>query len=173
MNGAAGAAAGGAGGGDEEVLPFEEEGTLLREEGFEGAEVHHHIVRLHIAEVRVEGGRELGVGGGAPEQFGANLGFAAVPHPVEAGGGERIVGQLGARFDVTQFVSVKGGKVFVHRAGQGRHGPGLAAETPHLPLEIETHLTDVVGDAGQGHHGPWHEELHAPAVLQGLGAGVP
>ena len=147
----------------EDLVAFEEEQPLLREEGLEGREVHHHVVRLDGAEVRVERGGQLHVGG-------------RPPHDVQPGvGGLLVVDAVGERGSVGEHRPLPRRPHLLQRHRLERGHEARRRERQHRPAVAFVHVRDLAIDpeaegavrAGlrHGHHRPRQEHLHAPAAF--------
>ena len=95
----------------EEVESLEEEGPLLGKEGLEGAEVQHPLVRLHLAEVRVDGADQRQIAGEVVAEVQAHAGLA---------------GAVGAEAD--------GGAAAERRGGNGGRWRGRGAQQPRAEV---------------------------------------
>ena len=107
--------------GGKDFLTFEEKSALLGKEGFKGTQIDNNVVGLHGAEVRVQRGRQLGIGVGTPVQIRADPTFGLAGDVVMGGGRIRIEGELRAGTDPLQLEGLEGRQVL--RIGAWQGGP--------------------------------------------------
>src|SRR6185295_1712830 len=137
----------------EYALVFGEERPLVADEGFRGAEVHDQVVAFHLAEVRVDRGRELELAVRLPEDVRAGIAVTALADVVVQTGYIRSDGQQ----RLVVVLDLDGREVGEEsRPLEARHGPGRAFaggtnDTAHLDVEHalltrRAHRRDVPGN---------------------------
>ena len=145
---------------DEDLLALLEEQPLLREERLERGQVHDHVVRLDVAEVGVQRGGHLEVGGRAPPQVQPDLAGNAVPQAVVRA---RSVGHdavLVTRIEAVERERLEVRDEFRPRPGQRGPAPALVP-VRHRALAVETQ-PPLTLDVGHADDGPGHKELRGP-----------
>src|SRR2546427_354669 len=165
----------------EQIEPFEEEGPLLRKKGLEGREVEDALVRLHLAEVRIDGPHQGEVARHVVAEVEPSA-EAALPLRIEGhrGAASQVGARLGIGRDVAQQLQphVRPQLQLAHRMdafdpvqqAEAAHvaGPPVGAEAPLVlllaagedPVDVEAHQPGPLGNA---HHPQRDLHLHRPA----------